>query len=50
MFVKQFNVGGDRNFGYLVADETTKTAAIIDPSYSPEIIIDFAEDNGYEIQ
>ena len=49
MFVKQFRVGGDRNFGYLVADPATGRAAVIDPSYSPETIAAFARENGYEI-
>ena len=50
MFVKQFLTGGDRNYGYLAADESTKLAAIIDPSYSPKLIYDFAKDNGYKIE
>jgi glyoxylase-like metal-dependent hydrolase (beta-lactamase superfamily II) len=50
MFVRQFRVGGDRNFGYLVADEESKQAAVIDPAYSPEMIVDFAKKNGYEIK
>ena len=49
MFVKQFLTGGDRNFGYLMADDTSKNAAIIDPSYSPKVIYDYAIDNGYRI-
>lgn len=47
MIVKQFLTGGDRNFGYLVVDEDTKSAAIIDPSYSPEKICTCANENGY---
>ncbi|MFC1731587.1 hydroxyacylglutathione hydrolase family protein [candidate division KSB1 bacterium] len=50
MFIKQFKTGGDRNFGYLVADESTKITALIDPSYSPEIIIDFAKNEKFEIR
>ena len=50
MFVKQFLTGGDRNFGYLVADEVTKKAAIIDPSYSPEMLVEFAKDQGYAVE
>ena len=33
MFVQQFATGGDRNFGYLVADEDSNQAAIVDASY-----------------
>ena len=50
MFVKQFRTGGDRNLGYLVADEETRAGAIIDPSYSPERIVRFAQDEQYDIR
>ena len=49
MFVKQFFTGGDRNYGYLAADDSTKLAVVIDPSYSPELIYDFAKGNNYKI-
>lgn len=49
MFVKQFLTGGDRNYGYLAADDDTKKAVLIDPSYSPEEMVRFAEEEGYEI-
>ncbi|NPV07750.1 MAG: MBL fold metallo-hydrolase [Anaerolineae bacterium] len=49
MFVQQFRTGGDRNFGYLVADEDTQQAAVIDASYSPDSILGFAHDRGYRI-
>jgi hydroxyacylglutathione hydrolase len=50
LFVKQFLTGGDRNFGYLVADEQTQLAAVIDPSYAPEQIVEFAREQQYEIK
>ena len=50
MFVKQFRTGGDRNLGYLVADEETRKAAVIDASYSPERILQFARENQYDIE
>jgi len=50
MFVKQFCTGGDRNFGYLAADEGTNKALVIDPSFSPQAIVDFARENSYEIE
>jgi len=50
MFVKQFRTGGDRNLGYLVADEATGTACVIDASYAPEEIVEFARGSGYEIR
>ena len=49
MFIKQFRVGGDRNFGYLAADEETKKAVVVDPAFSPEIIVDFARQEQFEI-
>ncbi len=49
MFVKQFHMGGDRNLGYLVADPASRQAAVIDPSYTPEQIVAFAQKEGYEI-
>ena len=50
MFVKQFAVGGDRNFGYLIACETQNEAAIIDPCYSPDMILDFAKENNFSLK
>ena len=49
VFVKQFRVGGDRNFGYLAADTSSKKAVVVDPSYSPEMIVDFARKEEYLI-
>jgi hydroxyacylglutathione hydrolase len=49
VFVKQFRTGGDRNFGYLVADEVTGKAAVVDPSYSPRLIADFALERGFTV-
>ncbi|MFC2082177.1 hydroxyacylglutathione hydrolase family protein [Bacteroidota bacterium] len=50
MIIKQFLTGGDRNFGYLIADEDSKEAAIIDPSYSPETICKFAQENNFAVK
>ncbi|GAB4183558.1 MAG: hydroxyacylglutathione hydrolase family protein [Calditrichia bacterium] len=36
MIIKQILIGGDRNYSYLLADEETHAAAVIDPSYHPE--------------
>ncbi len=49
MFVRQFPIGGDRNYAYLVADPATKQAAVVDVSYSPRTVWDFAQAHGYEI-
>ncbi len=50
MFVKQILTGGDRNFGYFVADEASKKAVLIDPAYSPEQMVEFARENDYTIE
>jgi hydroxyacylglutathione hydrolase len=50
VFVKQFRTGGDRNFGYLIGDESSGQAVVIDPSYSPQEIVEFAGENGYTIE
>ena len=42
MLVEQVLTGGDRNFGYLVADEATRAAALIDPSYDPDGLVERA--------
>ncbi|MFC2079774.1 MBL fold metallo-hydrolase, partial [Candidatus Bipolaricaulota bacterium] len=47
--IKTFQTGGNRNLGYLIADDATKAAVVIDPSYDPTAITAFASDNGYEI-
>ena len=49
MFIKAFQTGGDRNLGYLIADEANQTAAVIDPSYDPLSIVRFANDKDYRI-
>ncbi|MFC1477771.1 hydroxyacylglutathione hydrolase family protein [candidate division KSB1 bacterium] len=42
MIIEQIKTGGDRNFGYVVIDESSKQAALIDPSFSPEKLVEFS--------
>ncbi len=49
MLVQQFHTGGDRNFGYVVADEQSGKAAIIDASYDPEALLAYVREEGYRI-
>ncbi len=45
MFIfEQIRAGGDRNFGYLLADGQAKRGVLIDPSYSPEAFVQRAVD------
>jgi glyoxylase-like metal-dependent hydrolase (beta-lactamase superfamily II) len=39
---EQIRSGGDRNFGYLLADRNAQTGVLIDPSYSPEVFVERA--------
>ncbi|NTV16950.1 MAG: MBL fold metallo-hydrolase [Chlorobiaceae bacterium] len=50
MIVEQFRTGGDRNYGYLVADEVSKEAVVIDASYNPGMIVRFAAERGLVIR
>lgn len=49
MLVKQFAVGGDRNYGYIVADQESGKAVVVDPCYSPEMLVTYAEENDLDI-
>jgi glyoxylase-like metal-dependent hydrolase (beta-lactamase superfamily II) len=49
MIFEQIRTGGDRNFAYLVGDESTKKAAVVDPSYDPEKVLDRAQHHGLEV-
>ena len=47
--IKTFHTGGNRNLGYLIADDATRKAVVIDPSYDPASITTFASANGYTV-
>jgi glyoxylase-like metal-dependent hydrolase (beta-lactamase superfamily II) len=49
MIFEQIRAGGDRNFSYLIGDEETKEAAIVDPSYSPENPLEAAKEHDLKI-
>jgi glyoxylase-like metal-dependent hydrolase (beta-lactamase superfamily II) len=42
LIFEQIRTGGDRNFGYLLADREARQAVLIDPSYSPEVLVERA--------
>jgi glyoxylase-like metal-dependent hydrolase (beta-lactamase superfamily II) len=50
MILQQIRTGGDRNFGYWILDESTKKAAVVDPSGKPDIFLELAKQVGAEIQ
>jgi hydroxyacylglutathione hydrolase len=45
MFFKQIKHRGD-NFSYIIADDSTKEAAIVDPSFNAEAIVHVVESQG----
>ena len=48
MFFKQIKQHGD-NFSYIVADETTKEAVVIDPSFNADALSKLARANGFKV-
>ncbi len=50
MIVEQFRTGGDRNFGYLAACEGTGEALVVDASFNPGMIVQFAAERGFVIR
>ena len=49
MIFEQIAVGGDRNFAYLVGDEESKKALLVDPAYSQEKVLSLVSDHGLQI-
>ncbi|MGM0488098.1 MAG: MBL fold metallo-hydrolase [Planctomycetota bacterium] len=49
MVFKQISVGSMRNFNYLIGDEGTQEAAIVDPAFEEEKLYAAAETNGLTI-
>ena len=46
---EQLPAGGDRNFGYLLGDREAGEAVLVDPSYSPEVFVGRARDQGLRV-
>ena len=46
---EQHLTGGDRNFGYLLGDRSAKSAALIDPSYDPDLLVKRAKRQGLSV-
>ncbi|MBD3334476.1 MAG: MBL fold metallo-hydrolase [Candidatus Eisenbacteria bacterium] len=49
MIFEQIRVGGDRNFAYLIGDPAAKRAAVADPAYDPDMVLDRAGELGLEV-
>lgn len=50
MIIKQILTGGDRNYGYVVGDKKGGAGILIDPSYSPEKLLEEAKKDNLEIK
>jgi hydroxyacylglutathione hydrolase len=49
MFFRQIKHHGD-NFSYVIADETTREAAVIDPSFNTEAIIQIIKTHNFQLK
>src|ERR1051325_3059300 len=49
LIFEQIRTGGDRNFGYLLADRDAKRAVLIDPSFTPEAVVARATEQGLAV-
>ncbi len=49
MFFKQIQAGGDRNFSYVIADEESKQAAVVDPGSEPDTEKQVLDENGFKL-
>ncbi len=50
MFFRQLPTGGDRNYGYVIADESTNHCAVIDPSPDPTAVLDLVRRKGFRVE
>lgn len=51
MIFEQFKLaGGDRNFGYLIGDEASGEAALVDPAFTPERLVGRAKELGLTVK
>ena len=50
MYVEQVPTGGDKNFGYVIADEDSRQAALVDPSYAPGRLVERIAELGYALR
>tara|TARA_Y100000310_G_scaffold131141_1_gene130378 strand:- start:6289 stop:6930 length:642 start_codon:yes stop_codon:yes gene_type:complete len=49
MIFEQIAIGGDRNFAYLVGDEETKKAVLVDPAYQMDELLQKVSNYGLEL-
>ena len=47
---EQIRTGGDRNFGYLLGHRPSGAAALVDPSFQPETLVERARAQGLDVE
>jgi hydroxyacylglutathione hydrolase len=50
MIFKQISVNGDRNFAYVIGDQASREAVIVDPSFKPELALEEARRHGLKVR
>lgn len=49
MIFEQIRTAGDRNFSYLLGDEASREAALVDPGYLPEMLVSRVRERGLRL-
>ena len=49
LYLRQAQIGPMANFVYLIGDSATHTAAVVDPAWDVDAILEYARKEGYEI-
>src|SRR3990167_6096912 len=49
LYLKQMEVGPMQNFVYLIGDQATREAVVVDPAWNVDAILQAAEKDGYKI-
>jgi hydroxyacylglutathione hydrolase len=49
LIFEQIRLGGDRNFGYLLADRDAKVGVVVDPAYAPELLVERASAQSIDV-
>jgi glyoxylase-like metal-dependent hydrolase (beta-lactamase superfamily II) len=50
MIFEQIRTGGDRTFSYLIGDEESSEAAVADPGYDPEMLLERVAERGLKLK
>ena len=50
MFIERLSVGPLDTNAYVIGDETTKQAIVVDPGDEPDRILDVVKENGFEVK